>query len=110
MVDLVNENEYHQMLEKSFRQPVFLLKHSTRCPYSAVAWKHFQNFARENENVLCRRVLVIENRDLAQYIARQSGIPHQSPQILLFKNGKVIWQAYRSKITLKNLVEAYQQW
>ncbi len=108
--DLTTRTEYQRMLEESSRLPVFLLKHSTRCPYSTVAWKHFQQFAAENDGIECHRVLVIENRDLSQYIAQESGVPHQSPQVLLFRNGKVVWQAYRSKINRRNLEEALRQW
>ena len=71
--------------------PVFLLKHSTRCPISGSAWRAYQRFAEEEPNAELWKVLVIENAQLSSEISRETGIRHQSPQILLFHKGDVVW-------------------
>ena len=36
---------------------------------------------------------VIQNRSLSQYLAKKSGVIHQSPQLILLNNGNLFWHA-----------------
>jgi bacillithiol system protein YtxJ len=48
---------------------------------------------------------VQEARALSNYIAETYSIKHESPQALLFKDGKVVWDASHWKITYASLQE-----
>lgn len=85
------ENEFQKLLQSSHRKPVFLFKHSTACPTSAMAWRSFSAFADGQHEAEFARVLVIEDRSLARQIADVTGIRHQSPQVILFWKGEPIW-------------------
>jgi len=98
-----NEEEFQQIMRDSGARPIFLFKHSTRCPISARARSEFQRFADEHPEVACREVAVIEQRPLSLAIAEQTGITHQSPQVLLFVSGKVVWHASHGQITREAL-------
>lgn len=102
-----SEAEYEALLAESRQQPVFLLKHSSRCPISAAAHEQFQRYTRDHPEVECRLVLVIEHRPLSQHIASETGIAHASPQALLFSHGQVVWHASHYAITERALAEAY---
>lgn len=101
-----SENDFQQLLSTSCERPVLLLKHSTRCPISAGAHSRFQHFAEGHSEVDCWQVLVIEHRQLSNAIAGETGITHQSPQVILFKDGNACWHASHGSITESSLREA----
>ncbi|MHB9105491.1 MAG: bacillithiol system redox-active protein YtxJ [Armatimonadota bacterium] len=104
-----DENEFDQLLSDSAELPIFVFKHSTRCPVSAHAHDEFSRFAEEHPEIDCRKVLVIEQRPLSQYIAQQTGVAHQSPQALLISGGKVAWSATHFSISADGLSKAYDE-
>lgn len=89
--DCETRQDFDQLVQNSHERPVFLLKHSTRCPISGSAWRAYQQFARGEPSAELWKVLVIESAQLSKEIAGETGIRHQSPQILLFRNGDVVW-------------------
>ncbi len=102
-----DETELAAALRESAAHPVLLFKHSTRCGISARAKMEVDRFAQEMPDADCRLVLVVEQRPLAQAIAQQTGIPHQSPQALLLRRGAVIWHAAHYAITAAELREQF---
>ncbi|KGX89148.1 bacillithiol system redox-active protein YtxJ [Pontibacillus litoralis] len=96
----------HQALEDS--TSILLLKHSLTCPISAEAKRTFELYAKETETQMY--VLPIQQaRELSTYIAEQFHIKHESPQVLLFENGDVRWNASHYSITVQSLRDAEQQ-
>lgn len=83
--------ELEQLIQTSTSKPVFLLKHSSRCPISAMIIGTFTNFAEKETRAEFWRVWVLENRPISNAISEKSGIAHESPQVLLFYGGKPVW-------------------
>ena len=104
-----DENEFNQILSDCVECPIFLFKHSTRCPVSAHAHAEFTRFAEEHPEIACREVLVVEQRPLSQHIAQQTGIAHQSPQVLLLCGGKVVWSSTHFSISADGLHKAFEE-
>lgn len=75
-----------------------ILKHSTQCPVSATAYEEVVKF-EENSDADVFFLKVIECRDLSNYIEAKTGIKHESPQVLLMKDKKIVWDASHGKIT-----------
>ena len=48
---------------------------------------------------------VVAERRLAQAVAARTGIQHESPQVLLLKDGKVVWHENHWRITAARLTE-----
>ena len=96
-----------QLIQKdSFDKPVLLFKHSTRCSISSMAINRLENnWDIDAESVLPVYIDLIAYREVSNKIAVELGITHQSPQILLVKNGKCTYQASHSQID----VEAIKQ-
>lgn len=99
IIEIKTESDYRSLLETNSDQPVFIFKHSTACWISAEAKKQFDRFADTNDQAIAGVVLVIENRALSLLIAGNSGVAHQSPQVILFKNGKAIWSQVQMEIS-----------
>lgn len=101
----VTELKSIESIEQLFQEPLaVLLKHSTRCPVSASAKNEFDKFVSSFD---CEGKLylvdVIADRNVSNEIADKSGIMHQSPQVLVFVNGKIIWNESHFNITEKAL-------
>lgn len=106
--EITTKQELDSFLEQSHQQPVFLLKHSTRCPVSAKANRAFEAFAGTTGQA-CGRLLVIEQRELSNLVAARTGIRHESPQAFLFFQGVVCWNASHGAITEDSLQAARQK-
>jgi bacillithiol system protein YtxJ len=104
--DLEHERDFQLLAQRSHNTPVFLLKHSTRCPISGAAWREYERFGEAQPSAELWRVLVIENRALSARVASATGIRHQSPQVLLFSGGQVVWHASHWSITEEAMADA----
>jgi len=94
-------------LDAAFDAPAFLLlKHSHRCGVSSKAFREFEAFFAEGSTVPGGFVNVVEDRPLSLRIAERSGVPHASPQAILLRDGRAVWDASHFGITRKALAEA----
>jgi bacillithiol system protein YtxJ len=101
LIELNEETELATLLEASSQGPVFVLKHSTTCPISAGAFRRVNAFLEEKGDAAAPFYLVkvIESRPLSNAIARDSGVQHASPQLILFNQGKARWDTSHGAIT-----------
>jgi bacillithiol system protein YtxJ len=112
--EIITIEDFNALWQESSQQPVLLLKHSTTCPISANAYKEFNAFITQNnlesdENklpVVTALVKVIESRPTSLHIADFTKVAHQSPQIMLIKDQKIVWKESHMKITKKGIDEA----
>lgn len=107
---IVTAAELDSLWKESSRHPVFLLKHSTRCGASAAARRDFRNFAvtHADADVGWAVVEIPECRELSDEIARRTGVPHESPQILRLQGGRVTWHASHWRISREALARALE--
>lgn len=82
-----------------------IFKHSTSCPISACAHRELSLFITETDYPLAV-ILVIEARPVSNHLAEMSGVIHQSPQVLLFRNGKCYKHFSHFDITTANIQAA----
>jgi bacillithiol system protein YtxJ len=106
VVELHQERDLEQLLERSHTEPVVIFKHSTQCSRSAAAWEEFQSFVEDHPGTTCATILVIEDRPLSDALEDRFGIRHESPQAILVSNGKPVWHANHFKVTAQALEEA----
>lgn len=78
-------------------EPILIFKHSTRCIISKTVKSRFETMANESTMDMYL-VLVIEERPFSNHIADSSGITHQSPQALIFKGGKCVYDESHDEI------------
>jgi len=86
---------------------VLLFKHSSRCPISAAAREEYDAFRQDSPDVPTLFVDVIEDRATARAIADLSGVRHESPQAILFEQGRAVWNASHDRITRGSLHAAW---
>jgi bacillithiol system protein YtxJ len=82
----------------SNEKPVLIFKHSTRCSISRFALKQFENEFDLHDTIDAYFLDLIEYRSVSNEIASRFGVQHQSPQMLLIKQGKCVYDASHSDI------------
>ena len=90
--------QWEQLLEQSEHRPQLIFKHSTRCGISAMMLSRFESSWIGTEGVDFYYLDLLSFRALSARIADRSGVPHESPQVLIFEKGKVKAAASHSAI------------
>lgn len=98
-----------RLLKASQEKPVFLFKHSTRCPISASRWRVLQEYAEHESRADFWKVLVVEDRQVSMHVADQTGVRHQSPQAILFFQGSPVWNESHYRITTDDMKAALER-
>jgi bacillithiol system protein YtxJ len=106
VIELLRKQDFEQLLEHSTKDPVVILKHSTRCAVSDAALDEFHAFSRSADDIPCGIVLVIEHQDVSNAIAQTLNVRHQSPQVILVHDRQPKWNASHWAITAETLRDA----
>lgn len=101
--------DFSSLLVASEERPVFLFKHSTRCPISASRWRVLQAYADGESRADFWRLLVVEDRPLSMHIVEKTGVRHQSPQAILFYRGEPVWDESHYRITEEDMKAALER-
>jgi bacillithiol system protein YtxJ len=90
------------VLTRSHDAPVLLFLHDPYCPISRRAWGEMQHLA---EQPLADAYLVNVSRQhaLADAIEARTGVRHESPQALILRRGKAVWDASHFAITAEEV-------
>lgn len=98
-------NTLDVVIKESEDTPVVIFKHSTSCSISAMALNRLERSWNESEmeNVKVYYLDLIAYRDISQAVADKFGVTHQSPQVLLIKNGECVYDDSHMGISYQNL-------
>lgn len=98
---------WRELLEKSKEQPFLLFKLSMTCFSSLSAKKELQ--ALETDLPIYA-VIVQMDRKVSNTIEADLGVKHESPQLLILKDEKGIWQATHYHIKKSLVSDAINQY
>ena len=78
-----------------------IFKHSTRCSISMMAKRRFElDWDSLPENMPLYFLDLIQHRDISNQIAQQFQVHHESPQLLLIKDGECILDQSHGEISV----------
>lgn len=98
------KEQFDEIDEISHSKPVVLFKHSTRCIISRTVLKQFDVEFNFTEDKMDWFLLDLLNfRDLSNEIADRYNVTHQSPQIVVIRNGKAIFNESHDSISVADL-------
>ena len=101
---LTDVMQLEELATVSANKPVLIFKHSTRCGISRMVLKQFEKEYDFDESRLQPYFLdLLSHRDISNAIAERFQVVHQSPQILVIKNGKCIFAASHHEINAVSL-------
>ena len=83
---------------------VLIFKDSTRCGISKMVIKQFEKlFTEENQHLKVYYLDLLNYRDISNGIAAKFQVMHQSPQLIVVRNGSAVHHASHNDITQVNL-------
>lgn len=78
---------------ESAKQPVLIFKHSTTCSISAMALSRMERNWNDQLGVKPYYLDLLANRPISNKIEQEFGVEHESPQVLLIRNGVCVYEA-----------------
>jgi len=103
-ISLISSAQLADIKEKSKNKAQLIFKHSTRCSISSMAKNRLE---RETppENVDFYYLDLISYRELSTKIAEEFSVFHESPQVILIKNGECSYDESHSGINMDDIIE-----
>lgn len=99
---LESEKQLAQAIQDSHEKPVVLFKHSVTCGISAGAKHRLEsgwNF--DGADLDFYYLDLLAHRPISNKIAEDLGVMHQSPQIIVLKNGKAVFDTSHHRINVQ---------
>jgi bacillithiol system protein YtxJ len=93
------------LLKNSNERPVVVFKHSNSCPISSAAYREMEKLDGE-VNLL----EVQTARDVSREFATITGIQHESPQVIVLRDGKAVWNASHCDVKASAVGEALRSY
>ena len=103
-IDLTSSSQLSDIKDRSKNKPQVIFKHSTRCSISGVAKNRLER-AASPENIDFYFLDLIRNRDISNKIAEEFSVSHESPQVLVIKNGECVYDESHSGINMNDIEE-----
>ncbi|MEL4454621.1 bacillithiol system redox-active protein YtxJ [Lutimonas vermicola] len=88
-VNVESSEQLDDILALSQENNVYIFKHSSRCGISSVVLNRFEKQVKE-KNETYFHVHIQGNRSLSNRIAEELQIRHESPQLIVLKNARVL--------------------
>src|SRR5690606_31891491 len=90
--DLTDLKQLDNIAAESVGTSVIIFKHSTRCPVSRMALNTFEREYDIAEGEAKPYFLdLLQHRDISNEIASRFNVEHQSPQLILIKDGNAVY-------------------
>ncbi len=102
----MNELSTREEADALFQEgEVILFKHNTTCPISANAHREMESFTSGGAGMPVHLIDILAHRDVSDHVAERTGITHESPQVIVLRDGKPAWNASLFDITAAALRE-----
>lgn len=96
---LTSVNQLIEIEKESFHQPIAIFKHSTRCGTSSMALRQFESqFETDNTSVKLYFLDLLSFKDISNEIAIRFQVFHESPQLIVLKDGNTIHHSSHHQI------------
>ncbi len=93
---------------ESAQKPVVIFKHSIRCSISSMAKGRLER-AQMPEGIDFYYLDLISNRALSNKVAEEFNVHHESPQVLVIKDGQCIYDESHNGIDMQDIAhEAFR--
>lgn len=104
---LTASEDIEDVFKSSNTTPQIILKHSNSCGTSYFAKKNVESITeQERKGAPIHLIDVVRSRQVSNYLADKVSIRHESPQIFVIQDGKVIWSASHGGVNARNIVQA----
>jgi bacillithiol system protein YtxJ len=103
---LTSLEQLEAVTKESFEHPIMLFKHSIRCSISSMAKQRLER-SKAPDALPFYYLDLINYRAVSNAIAEKFQVHHESPQILLIKNGACIYDESHNGINMAEIEEQF---
>lgn len=103
-IPITESKQIEQIKESSFTRPQLILKHSTTCSISKMALARLER-SEIPKDIDFYYLDLLNFRNISKEIAESFNVYHESPQVLLIKNGKCIYDESHGGIQMEEIQE-----
>ncbi|MCO5241703.1 MAG: bacillithiol system redox-active protein YtxJ [Chitinophagaceae bacterium] len=104
---LTTEAQVKELLEKSYIKHQLVFKHSTRCSTSSMIKNRLER-SEASPDIDFHFLDLIAYRPLSNKIANELNVSHESPQVLLIRDGKCIYDESHYAIFMEEIEKQCQ--
>jgi len=107
-ITLTSPDQLEALRAESKNQPVIIFKHSTRCSISQTALNRLERNWKDDEmaSVKTYYLDLLSYREISQQIAEQLDVEHQSPQVIVLRNGEAVYDRSHFDIDFSSIKNA----
>jgi bacillithiol system protein YtxJ len=102
-IPLQSDKQLNEIREKSTLRPQVIYKHSTRCATSQLVRSRLER-TEAPQDIDFYFLDLIAHRSLSDKIAEDFDVWHESPQILVIRNGKSVYDDSHLGISMKDIL------
>ncbi|MEM9917017.1 MAG: bacillithiol system redox-active protein YtxJ [Bacteroidota bacterium] len=100
-------DQLQQIIEGSHQRPAVIFKHSVTCGISAMSkFQLEREWDFQEEELDFYYLDLLNHRDISNKVADLTGVIHQSPQVILLKGGKAVYNTSHHNISIGALKQA----
>ena len=103
-IHLTDEEQLKHVISKSQIKPQVIFKHSTRCSISAIALQRLQK-VNQPADIDFYFLDLIAHRHLSNKIADLFKVHHESPQVLVIKDGECVYEENHFGISMNEIID-----
>lgn len=101
--NLTTEAQLDTLVQESYQRPVFIFKHSTRCGISSMTLRRFESELEARDNYGMYYLDLLTYRSLSDLVAERFQVWHQSPQLIMLRNGQLAHHSSHNSISARVL-------
>lgn len=107
-IKLTHPAQVQELIEASATEPVLVFKHSTTCSISRMALDRLERQWQPHENASAKTYFLdlLNYRAISNQLAEVFQVRHESPQVLVIKNGQAVYHESHYGITYASLQAA----
>jgi bacillithiol system protein YtxJ len=91
------------LITDSKAKPVIVFKHSNACSISSRAYRELEKLG-DQVNIL----EVQSAREVSRELANLTGVRHETPQVIVLRDGKAVWNASHFDVKADDVLKAVQ--
>ncbi len=103
--NIQSQNQIDDLVKASHEKYQVIFKHSTTCPISSMAKMRLES-KWDLDEVDAHFLDLLSFRSVSNYIADSLEVHHESPQLILLKNGEVIHDSSHLDISVEEIKES----
>lgn len=103
-IHLTDISTIDQIIKDSFDKPQVIFKHSTRCSISSMALNRLER-EETPTNANFYYLDLLSYRNISNAIADKFNVYHESPQILIIRNGECTYDESHQGINMSEIAE-----